>query len=66
MDDVLAGQGLNLKRLKFVLIDWNYQNVKQQRLIDLNQLKGELCHLLCEEKRLFKRFFQEKTRLGVF
>ncbi|CAF1422439.1 unnamed protein product [Adineta ricciae] len=50
VDDILDGKCLNMKRLKFVLIDWNYQNIKQQRLIDLNQLKTELCHLLCEQK----------------
>ncbi|CAF1143366.1 unnamed protein product [Adineta steineri] len=67
VDDILDGAtGLNLKRLKFVLIDWNYQNIKQQRLIDLNQLKTELCHLLCEQKVLFKRFLKEKTQIGLF
>ena len=66
VDDILDGKCLNMKRLKFVLIDWNYQNIKQQRLIDLNQLKTELCHLLCEQKVLFKRFFKEKTQIGLF
>ena len=66
IDDILAEKVVNFKRLKFVLIDWNYANVKQQRLIDLNQLKSELCHLLCEQKVLSKRFFNEKTRIGLF
>ena len=66
LDDVLESEALNLKRLKFVLIDWNYENVKHQRLIDLNQLKCELCHLLCEKKNLAKRFAKEKTQLGLF
>jgi hypothetical protein len=66
IDDILDGNVINLKRLKFVLIDWNNLNVKQQRLIDLNQLKTELCHLLCEQKGLHKRFFKEKTKIGLF
>ena len=66
IDDIFERNVLNLKRLKLVLIDWNYQNIKQQRLIDLHQLKSELCHLLCEEKFLVKRFFKEKTRIGIF
>ncbi|CAF2451688.1 unnamed protein product [Rotaria sp. Silwood2] len=66
IDDILDVNVINLKRLKFVLIDWNYQNIKQQRLIDLNQLKIELCHLLCEQNVLYKRFFKEKTKIGLF
>ena len=66
IDDIFEKNVVNFKRLKLVLIDWNYQNIKQQRLIDLNQLKSELCHLLCEEKHLVKRFFKEKTRIGIF
>jgi hypothetical protein len=66
IDDILDGNVINFKRLKVVLIDWNYQNIKQQRLIDLNQLKTELCHLLCEKKVLCKRFFKEKTQIGLF
>lgn len=66
VDDIFERNVLNLKRLKLVVVDWNYQNIKQQRLIDLQQLKSELCHLLCEEKFLVKRFFREKTRLGIF
>lgn len=66
IDDIFEKNIVNFKRLKLVVIDWNYQNIKQQRLIDLNQLKGELCHLLCEEKHLVKRFFKEKTRIGIF
>ncbi|CAF4589128.1 unnamed protein product, partial [Rotaria sp. Silwood2] len=66
IDDILDANVINLKRLKFVLIDWNYQNIKQQRLIDLNQLKIELCHLLCEQNVLYKRFFKEKTKIGLF
>jgi hypothetical protein len=66
IDDILDGNCINFKRLKIVLIDWNYQNIKQQRLIDLNQLKTELCHLLCEQKVLYKRFFKEKTQIGLF
>jgi len=66
IDDILDEKCLNLKRLKFVLIDWNYQNIKQQRLIDLNQLKTELFHLLCEQKMLSKRFFKEKIKIGIF
>jgi hypothetical protein len=62
----LDGNVINCKRLKLILIDWNYQNIKQQRLIDLNQLKTELCHLLCEQKVLYKRFFKEKTKIGLF
>ncbi|CAF1116894.1 unnamed protein product [Rotaria sp. Silwood1] len=66
IDDILDAHVINLKRLKFVLIDWNYQNIKQQRLIDLNQLKIELSHLLCEQNVLYKRFFKEKTKIGLF
>jgi hypothetical protein len=66
IDDILDGNGLNLKRLKIVLIDWNYQNIKQQRLMDLNQLKTEVSHLLCEQKVLCKRFVKEKTQIGLF
>ncbi|UJR16449.1 hypothetical protein I4U23_003351 [Adineta vaga] len=66
VDDILDSKCLNMKRLKYVLIDWNYQNIKQQRLIDLNQLKSELCHLLCEKKVLCNRFFKEKTQIGLF
>lgn len=66
IDDIFDEKVINLKRLKYVLIDWNYQNIKQQRLIDLNQLKTELCHLLCEQKLLFKRFFKEKAKIGLF
>ncbi|CAF1309644.1 unnamed protein product [Rotaria sordida] len=66
IDDILDANVINLKRLKFVLIDWNYQNIKQQRLIDLNQLKIELCHLLCEQSVLYKRFFKEKAKIGLF
>ena len=66
LDDVLESEVINLKRLKFVLIDWNYENVKHQRLIDLNQLKCELCHLLCEKKSFAKRFAKEKSQLGLF
>lgn len=66
LDDILQSKSMNLKRLKFVVIDWNYENLKQQRLIDLNQLKSELCLLLCEKKLLSKRFSKEKTRIAVF
>jgi hypothetical protein len=66
IDDIFDANVVNLKRLKVVLIDWNYQNIKQQRLIDLNQLKTELSHLLCEQKVLCKRFFKEKTKIGLF
>jgi len=66
IDDIFDAKCVNFKRLKFVLIDWNYQNIKQQRLIDLNQLKTELFHLLCEQKMLSKRFFKEKTKIGIF
>jgi len=66
IDDIFDANIINLKRLKIVLIDWNYQNIKQQRLIDLNQLKTELCQLLCEQKVLYKRFFKEKTKIGLF
>jgi hypothetical protein len=66
IDDIFDANIINLKRLKIVLIDWNYQNIKQQRLIDLNQLKTELFHLLCEQKMLSKRFFKEKTKIGLF
>lgn len=66
IDDILDEKVINMKRLKYVLIDWNYQNIKQQRLIDLNQLKTEICHLLCEQKVLCKRFFKEKTKIGLF
>ena len=66
IDDMFDAKTINCKRLKVILIDWNYQNIKQQRLADLNQLKGELCHLICEQKVLCKRFFKEKTKIGLF
>ena len=66
IDDILDDDVIDFKRFKYVLIDWNYQNIKQQRLVDLNQLKTELCHLLCEQKFLSKRFLKEKTQLGLF
>ena len=66
LDDVFERNVLNLKRLKFVLVDWNYENIKQQRLTDLNQLKSELCHLLCEQNSLYKRFAKEKAKIGLF
>lgn len=66
IDDLIESRTMNLKRLKFVLIDWNYENMKKQRLIDLNQLKAEICSLLCEKSLLLKRFSKEKTRLALF
>ena len=66
INDILDRSLINCKRLKFILIDWNYRNIKQQRLIDLNQLKIELCHLLCEQKILHKRFFKQKTKIGLY
>ena len=66
IDDLIQSGSINLKRLKFIFIDWNYENVKKQRLIDLNQLKCELCSLLCEKSSLLKRFSKEKTRLALF
>lgn len=66
IDDLIESRAMNLKRLKFVLIDWNYENMKKQRLIDLNQLKAEICSLLCEKSSLLKRFSKEKTRLALF
>lgn len=66
LDDVLESKALNLKRLKFVFVDWNYENVKKQRLIDLKQLKEEICHLFCQQNSLKKRFHAEKTRIGLF
>ena len=66
LDDLIQSGAMNLKRLKLIVIDWNYENVKKQRLTDLNQLKGELCSLLCERTSLLKRFAKEKTRLALF
>lgn len=66
IDDLIQSGSMKFKRLKFIVIDWNYENVKKQRLIDLNQLKCELCSLLCETSSLSKRFSKEKTRLALF
>jgi len=55
---------LNLKRLKYLFIDWNYANIKEQRLIDIQQLKQELINLLCSEQSLLRqKFLKNKTKI---
>lgn len=57
IDDIFDAKVINTKRLKFVLIDWNNQNIKQQRLIDLNQLNIKQFYVNRLSKKKLNRTF---------
>jgi len=66
LDDLIEQKALNLKRLKYLCLDWNDENVKQQRLCDLQQIKQELLTLLTNDNSLRQKFKNKKAKICLF
>ncbi|XP_008106030.1 protein CMSS1 isoform X1 [Anolis carolinensis] len=56
--------GLSLKSLKYVILDWNWRDQKLRRLIDIPEIRKETIELL--ETRVIKLCREDSVKLGLF
>ncbi|XP_070556223.1 protein CMSS1-like isoform X2 [Ptychodera flava] len=64
MISLLESKALNLRYLKYIILDWNWRDVKSKRLIDNVDVKKILVQLLSQH--LIPQIKTGKTKLGLF
>ncbi|XP_068428339.1 protein CMSS1 isoform X4 [Clinocottus analis] len=57
-------EGLSLKALRYVVLDWNWRDQKQRRMVDVPEVKLELLRLL--ENGILSACKEEKVKIGLF
>ncbi|XP_068602758.1 protein CMSS1 [Brachionichthys hirsutus] len=57
-------EGLNLRPLKYVVLDWNWRDQKLRRMVDIPEVKLDLMKLL--QSGILKGCKEDKVKLGLF
>lgn len=57
-------EGLSLKALRYVVLDWNWRDQKQRRMVDVPEVKLDFMKLL--ENGILTGCKEEKVKIGLF
>ncbi|KAG5833227.1 hypothetical protein ANANG_G00273690 [Anguilla anguilla] len=61
---LIEKEGLSLQALRFLVLDWNWRDQKQRRMVDVPEVKGDLLKLL--ESGVMKGCQEGGIKLGLF
>ncbi|KAI1899846.1 hypothetical protein AGOR_G00065980 [Albula goreensis] len=61
---LIEKDGLSLQALRFLVLDWNWRDQKQRRMVDVPEVKGDLVKLL--ETGIIKCCQEGAVKLGLF
>ncbi|KAJ8256244.1 hypothetical protein COCON_G00201080 [Conger conger] len=61
---LMEKDGLSLKGLRYLVLDWNWRDQKQRRMVDVPEVKGDLLKLL--EAGIMKGCQDGGIKLGLF
>ncbi|TNN54053.1 Protein CMSS1 [Liparis tanakae] len=61
---LIENEGLSLQALKYVVLDWNWRDMKQRRMVDVPEVKLDLLKLL--QSRILTACKGEKVKIGLF
>ncbi|KAJ8253481.1 hypothetical protein GJAV_G00213420 [Gymnothorax javanicus] len=61
---LIEREGLGLQALRFLVLDWNWRDQKQRRMVDIPEVKGDLLKLM--EAGLMKGCQEGGIKLGLF
>ncbi|XP_064167049.1 protein CMSS1 [Anguilla rostrata] len=61
---LIEKEGLSLPALRFLVLDWNWRDQKQRRMVDVPEVKGDLLKLL--ESGVMKGCQEGGIKLGLF
>ncbi|RVE58274.1 hypothetical protein OJAV_G00207640 [Oryzias javanicus] len=61
---LIEKEGLNLRALRYVVMDWNWRDQKLRRMVDIPEIKLDLMKLL--DSGIFSACKEEKVKIGLF
>ncbi|XP_054471051.1 protein CMSS1 [Anoplopoma fimbria] len=61
---LIEKEGLSLKALKYVVLDWNWRDQKLRRMVDVPEVKLDFMKLL--ESSILNGCKEEKVKIGLF
>ncbi|XP_053351873.1 protein CMSS1 isoform X2 [Clarias gariepinus] len=64
LNTLLEKDGLSLQGLRYLVLDWNYRDQKQRRMVDIPEVKTEFLKLL--EADVIKKCQEGAVKIGLF
>uniref|UniRef100_A0A8C5GGC9 Protein CMSS1 n=1 Tax=Gouania willdenowi TaxID=441366 RepID=A0A8C5GGC9_GOUWI len=61
---LLEKEGLNLKALRYLVLDWNWRDQKLRRMVDIPEVKLDFLRLL--ESNVLTACKEDKVKIGLF
>ncbi|XP_058249582.1 protein CMSS1 isoform X2 [Hemibagrus wyckioides] len=64
LSTLIDKEGLSLQGLRYLVLDWNYRDQKQRRMVDIPEVKAEFLKLM--ETGIIKKCQEEAVKIGLF
>ncbi|XP_077583719.1 protein CMSS1 [Stigmatopora nigra] len=64
ISDLIHKDGLKLQALRFLVLDWNWRDQKRRSLMDIPEIKRDICKLLQSE--IINKCKADKIKIGLF
>ncbi|XP_046701819.1 protein CMSS1 isoform X2 [Silurus meridionalis] len=64
LSTLIEKDGLSLQGLRYLVLDWNYRDQKQRRMVDIPEVKGEFLKLL--ETGIIKKCQEGSVKIALF
>ncbi|XP_076857549.1 protein CMSS1 [Brachyhypopomus gauderio] len=61
---LIQKEGLHLQALRYLVVDWNYRDQKQRKMMDVPEVKGEFVRLM--ETGIIKKCQEGAVKIGLF